>query len=413
MSNETQKADQITYRFYTKLSLVVHHARATFEAPAEAKVDKWFNLETPDPEIFRDQTRFYRSISTIHPVPPFRLQVLLCIPELANNQVLVYHAPNSSRLRIDPTPTHVLLESWDLSFRPEQYRNDDRSEITPPTIYKHGISLFRSIFTLLRILPAWKLARRRRTGGNRNGNFTIELRVAGQGHGGGNVLGFDAPPAPGASPLANDTHTFAPITHPTGTLSLSVTYLTTPHFEPDALESLLSSRFLSDEGPDFTPTLVKNQQRDSLSTSPGSLPMRTSLPRSPPSGSLADRFVVAPPINSRTTSFPTIGGSSPRMQSVALPSVRRLSSAGMGTAGSASGLSDESSRQGTGSIGSRDEGPGMSALGRPRQESFGVGRGTVSASLITYVLRNDKRVLLGIFVGSRGSTNSTHTNESH
>ncbi|TFY62297.1 hypothetical protein EVJ58_g3954 [Rhodofomes roseus] len=394
MSNETQKADQITYRFYTKLTLVVHHARATSEAPAEAKLDKWFNLETPDPEIFREQTRSYRSISTVQPVPGFQLQVLLCVPELASNQVLVYHAPNSSRLRIDPTPTHIVLESWDLSFHPEPLharRSDDRSDITPPTIYKHGISLFRSIFTLLRILPAWKLARRRRTGGNRNGNFGIELRIVGQGQSRGDILGFDTPPAPGASPLAKEVHAFAPITHPTGSLSLSVTYLTAPHFELDALESLLSSRFLSDEGPDFTPTLAKNQQRDSLSTSPGSLPMRTSLPRSPPSASLADRFVVAPPISSRTTSFPTVGGSSPRMQSVALPSgsprmqnvalpsVRRLSNAGMGTAGSASGLSDESSRQGAGSI--RDDGPGVSALGvRYRVESFGGGRGTEYSS---------------------------------
>ena len=206
MSNETSKADQITYRFYTKLSLVVHHARATLEAPAEAKVDKWvrqnppclsqftharqFNLETPDPEIFKEQTRLYRSISALQPVPAFQLQVLLCIPDLASNQVLVYNPPNSSRLRVEPTPTHVLLESWDLSFRPEQYRNADRSEITPPTIYKHGISLFRSIFTLLRILPAWRLSRRRRTGGTRNGNLTIELRLAGCGQNGGNVLGF-------------------------------------------------------------------------------------------------------------------------------------------------------------------------------------------------------------------------------
>lgn len=41
MSNETQKADQIAYRFYTKLVLVVNHARATVEPPAYAKVDKW------------------------------------------------------------------------------------------------------------------------------------------------------------------------------------------------------------------------------------------------------------------------------------------------------------------------------------------------------------------------------------
>jgi autophagy-related protein 13 len=78
-----------------------------------------------------------------------------------------------------------------------------------------------------------------------------------------------------------------------GTLALSVTYLTTPNFQLDDLESLLSSRFLSlDTGPEFTPTLAKNQQRDSFSR--GSLPARMPLPQkssSPPSN-VADRFVL-------------------------------------------------------------------------------------------------------------------------
>lgn len=141
-----------------------------------------FNLETPDPELFKDHTRIYRSISTSPSVPLFQLQVLLCIPELATNQVLVYTAPDSSRVRIDPTPRFIVLEAWDLEFVPNragsQY-SDDRTDVAPSTIYKHGIPLFRSIFTLLRVLPAWKLARRlrRRVGGSRNGNFSIHLRV--------------------------------------------------------------------------------------------------------------------------------------------------------------------------------------------------------------------------------------------
>jgi autophagy-related protein 13 len=46
MSNDTQKADQIAYRYYTKLALVVHNARATVEPKAQAKPDKWVRLCT-------------------------------------------------------------------------------------------------------------------------------------------------------------------------------------------------------------------------------------------------------------------------------------------------------------------------------------------------------------------------------
>ena len=110
-----------------------------------------------------------------------------------------------------------------------------------------------------------------------------------------------------------------PITHPMGEFAVSVTYLTSPNFQLDTLESLLSSRFLSlDEGPDFTPTLIKNQQRDSISGSPGSLPLRTSLPRSPPR-SVADRFVIPQPSatgassHGRSPSFSSMRTMSPRV----------------------------------------------------------------------------------------------------
>ena len=107
------------------------------------------------------------------------------------------------------------------------------------------------------------------------------------------------------------SHAFPSVPHPYGNITLSVHYLTNPHFQLDDLESLLSSRFFSlDEGTDFTPTLVKNQQRESLSSSPGSLPLSKSLPASPLSStSLADRIArqAAQPsqIHSRTTSFPS------------------------------------------------------------------------------------------------------------
>ncbi len=123
--------------------------------------------------------------------------------------------------------------------------------------------------------------------------------------------GSDVSPAAQAPPLVTESHAFPSVPHPYGNITLSVRYLTNPHFQLDELESLLSSRFFSlDEGADFTPTLVKNQQRESLSSSPGSLPLRTSLPASPPtSTSLADR-TARPPIqpsqtNPRTTSFPS------------------------------------------------------------------------------------------------------------
>jgi autophagy-related protein 13 len=159
--------------------------------------------------------RIYRSVSSTPP-PPFELQVLLSVPELTSNQVLVYQAPDSSRVRIEPTPRHILLETWLLVFSPtpsspssssrqqQQYRygevdssastSSSSGEVAPSTIYKHCITLFRSLFSLLRILPAWRLhkrLRRRTGGGNRNGSLGIRLRVRGLGMDEGDSIAVD------------------------------------------------------------------------------------------------------------------------------------------------------------------------------------------------------------------------------
>ncbi len=206
MSNDIQKADQIAFHFYTKLFYAVNEARATEGVKAQPKVDKWvreslyllrsttieqfdgqFNIETPDSDLFSREAREpYRNISQApSPGPfPFEIQVVLSVPELANNQVLVYSAPDSPRVRIEPSPKYIVLENWALECTPHRAGFSDQFASNPdialPIIYKHGIVLFRSVFSMLRILPAWKFYKRLRrkvAGVNRNGNLGIQLRI--------------------------------------------------------------------------------------------------------------------------------------------------------------------------------------------------------------------------------------------
>ncbi|TFK50373.1 hypothetical protein OE88DRAFT_1660710 [Heliocybe sulcata] len=363
MSNDIQKADQISWKFYSKLVLVVHHARATAETRGQTKTDKWFNLETPDAEIYKEHVKMYKSISSADSAE-LELQVLLAVPELMNKQILVYRAPDSSRVRVDPTPRFVLLESWNLVFRPSESYG---SEVAPSTMYKHGIPLFRSLFTFLRLMPAWTLfkrLRRRGGGANRNGNLSIRLHIRSANEVLEGVLGFDKAPAPNSPPLPKGYHSFDPVPHPMGTLALSVAYLLSPNFQLDELESLLSSRFLYlEDGADFTPTLARNQQQDSMSTSPGSLPIRTSLPASPPS-TVAERFIL-PAVHTRTTSLPG---------NVRVPPSFNRPSPMAATAGSASGMSATSSSHRGSTSGGSDSQPTSSLGARMRRESTGPGQ---------------------------------------
>ncbi|KAF8505218.1 autophagy-related protein 13, partial [Gautieria morchelliformis] len=159
------KADQIALKFFTKAALLVHHARATPPAGPHppVRLDKWFNLETPDTDAFREHLRLYRSLSAAAApaapaLPPLELHVLLSVPELATNQVLVLSDPAAPRARVDPTPRLVLLESWHVQFAPAPHRDArdaPHADVALSTVYKQGISVFRSMFTLLRVLPAW------------------------------------------------------------------------------------------------------------------------------------------------------------------------------------------------------------------------------------------------------------------
>ncbi|KAF9787845.1 autophagy-related protein 13-domain-containing protein [Thelephora terrestris] len=376
MSNDTQRADQIVYHFYTKLVLAVSNARLSQETNGQAKIDKWFNLEIPESSLFKDNIRLYRSVSTAQSTPPFELQVLLSVPDLSNNQVLVYVPPGSSRVRVDPPPKFILLETWVVNFvhGGPQYAGD----VAPSTIYKLGIALFRSVYALLRILPTWKSHSplRRRVGGSA-GAFTLQLRLRSEGPD-DRILAFDTPPNANSPPLATDTHEFPPIPHPMGTLSLTATYLTQPHFRLDDLESLLSSRFLSlDEGPEFTPTLTKKQQRELSTSPPASLPLRTALPRSPPS-TIADRFVL-PSTNNARTNFPSTGTAGALSISpskgglVQSPSLRPRTLSGIDS-GAASGVSETSSSRR--SIGSARDDPQLAS--RLRRESLSSSPGSPS-----------------------------------
>ncbi|KAJ3966918.1 autophagy-related protein 13-domain-containing protein [Lentinula raphanica] len=353
MSHDAQKADQITFRFHTKLFSLLNDARATASAETNTnKTEKWFNIETPDPDLWTKEGReLYKTISALRTLPPLEIQVLLTVPDtLTNNQVLVYISPDSSRVPIQTVYKYILLERWtlELNFQDIYPSSSDSSvsststgssggsgSVSLATLYKHGISLFRSLYSLLRVLPAWKLSKRLRTRRPNAGGLGVQVRVKGDPGSGLDeslVMRFDSPSA-----LPTTSDAFRPIQHPKGTLNLSATYLTSPNFRIDEKESLLSSRFMSmDMGgggtkgtTDFVPTLVKNQQRDSLlSSAGGSLSTRSrlsSLPRSPPrdilrrpldppypypyphsrtlsdADSIAERFIIP----SRTASNPT------------------------------------------------------------------------------------------------------------
>ncbi|KAK6978025.1 autophagy-related protein 13, partial [Favolaschia claudopus] len=157
-----KRTDEIAFHIYTKAFQLIYAARASDQGPPLGKIDKWFNMETPvaAPLGFQSDLEIYRSISSLpEPRPRLAIQVLLAVP---SSETLVH---TSTGTRIFPECRLVLLEEWRLTFSAlglprigwsQQDQRDDEVLPEPATIYKTAISVFRSVFSLLRILPAWR-----------------------------------------------------------------------------------------------------------------------------------------------------------------------------------------------------------------------------------------------------------------
>lgn len=283
--------------------------------------------------MYRDVLRQYRQISTHAQQTTLTLHVVLTIPELRSNQVVVLQGEGSPRVRIDPTPQGVLLESWVLSILSpsatsvasvSSTSSSDSQEVSLAAVYKHAISLFRSLYSLTRTLPASKLYKRLRTLSGTSQSLGFEVRMSTDL---GGVLCFDTPlSSTHATPALTAVHAFPALSTPLGALRASVRYLTSPNLAIVNLESVLSSRFFSqdareqreqlvdlpveEESVAFTPTVLRHRARDSAAGSPSSIgglrvSSRPQTQMAPTSSSLQQhQYGPAGQGHSRTVSFP-------------------------------------------------------------------------------------------------------------
>ncbi|GAA6055341.1 hypothetical protein JCM3770_005298 [Rhodotorula araucariae] len=391
MVAEQTKVDQLVQHFYSKTCAVVSQARATHlaalddlapvspvsvaaastssvsadarpagtsrRASAGAKdkvkrVNKWFNLELPDVDVFRTELKTWRNLSRLVPsptssfsrtsssssassalapaVPPMVLDVVLETSDLTPNQVLVLSDQRGKRLRVpapraptspgpgpgraSPLPRSggrsplpgsgggarggsssapsVVLERWVLTLNPPsaaQAGMGASGAAELPTVYKHAILHFRALFTLLRALPAYAL--HRKLARTRAGGLRVGLRMGvGAGEEPSADIGVDEVLEGGET--ERERIVFPGVETPLGTLSLTLTYRLNTDFSVEEIETLLSSRFIDEDF--FRPTLARYRAE------PGSLPIvstspaRASPPGAPP-GVRGVAGLAAPP----------------------------------------------------------------------------------------------------------------------
>ena len=185
----------------------------------------------------------------------------------------------------------VVIERWvvQLGQSPGEIPQD-LSTINPRT-YKNTVVLFRSLYSISRLLPAWRNGQRSSKVGSSPRMPRLRHRIT-QGPRSEQESKHDqlAIPLFKSNDGVCDTFVFDPIDSPAGTLCLQVMYRKQCDFRIDDSEALLSSRFMGMDDQYFEPSLRRkedpNKQRKGRAVRPvseaaGSLPhsRRDSIPR--------------------------------------------------------------------------------------------------------------------------------------
>lgn len=217
------------------------------------------------------------------------IETYLDASQLSQNQCLVVEDDNGKRWDVvealnisesdDDSPTNrarhteVILERWRFDLDPFPIEAVEEFGPTLPTIYKKAIVFFRSLFTAVRIWPAYKFSQQSRTKRSQPA-LEVKFRVL---TGETDRAGFDPlrQPLSDAREVVTD-YSFGNLPLPVGRFSASVTYRNECHFRLEDVESLLSSRFMGIDENFFKPSLpqTKGHLRRESAVESGSVPSR-------------------------------------------------------------------------------------------------------------------------------------------
>ena len=166
----------------------------------------------------------------------------------------------------------VVLERWNVELG--DAGNDLPSDlgVILPKVYKNSIVLFRSLFTMMNLLPAWKLSKKSQKSRPTHQLPKLHYRVyeGGRSPTSSNIDNLSIPlPETQSQPIQD--YFFGKIESPAGPFSINVSYRSNCEFRIENSEAILSSQFIDEDM--FKPSL-RNQADKSIHRRPdhGSLP---------------------------------------------------------------------------------------------------------------------------------------------
>ncbi|KAI8642244.1 autophagy-related protein 13-domain-containing protein [Parasitella parasitica] len=252
------KLESIIQNLYTKTAQTIIQARvpSTKNTSGKNKLNKWFNITTNDNEKLKEELKFWKSLikyqQDAEEPQPLVIDIYL---ETSEPQLLQEGDDNRGWHRLDfgiqqNDIQRILIESWTLSLNhplPDY-------PVDLPNLYKRSIVFFRSLHSLVRILPSHSLFERLRL---REGEISLGYRLSTTRSNRKDEISLDH------ALTSSDTiqlHEFKELSTPLGTFKLKLLFR--EHCQFDTKEESKLDGIDVDEH-FFTPTMTKYRLENS------------------------------------------------------------------------------------------------------------------------------------------------------
>lgn len=310
----------VMQNFFTKALQIVVLARSVAESMLanyndsgqSSKINKWFNLNVPSTsdEWLRGEIKQWRAQAESSGLPSMIIETYLDLRQISGQEIVVLEDDNGGSWSVvegGSKKKEVVVERWLIEFDRTVALSAASDEL--PLIYKQAIVLLRVLYTITRLLPAYKL--KKFVTKLLSKNLTVRNRfvdpkqpISSKGR-----IGLSKSIIPHQM-LLTESHmtqrSFDPIETTLGSLRVSVSYRNHYKFKVQDKEERLSNHFLISDKEQAEQAHTHHDHRTSKILEGSDASSRTGRPASSRSGSMSasrSRSHSASRPNSRSTSI--------------------------------------------------------------------------------------------------------------
>ena len=251
-----------------------------------------FNIELEESDALADDYQAWKTSDVLNNRPPTMIvETYLSTKDLLSNQSLVVYDEFGKRWDVEDAirsfysarsslesrqaSFDVVLERWNIELGDTDNSLPKDLGVILPKVYKNSIVLFRSLFTMMNLLPAWKLSKKSQKSRPTHQLPKLHYRVyqSGESPVSSGIDNLSIPlPETQSQPIQD--YFFGRIESPAGPFSIAVSYRSNCDFRIENSEAILSSQFIDEDEDMFKPSLRNRSDQSAIGRrgEPGSLP---------------------------------------------------------------------------------------------------------------------------------------------